>query len=89
MERRKSPDRRKMHVFFSDERRLGPFDRRDAAERLEQRKREMEKIEKIKAYRQRDAAANTPSPTQGTGRFKWAVVLGLVVVLAVAAFALF
>jgi hypothetical protein len=63
MERRKIPDRRQQHTFFSDDRRSGPFDRRNADARLWERAQEMEKIKQIREYKERDVASSTPSAT--------------------------
>jgi hypothetical protein len=54
MERRKIADRRKLHMFFSDERRTGPFDRRNADARRRERAQEMEKIKKIRQFRENE-----------------------------------
>ncbi len=84
MERRKTPDRRKENAFIATDRRIGPVDRRYAEERLRQRRqreKELEKIAKIKAYKERDAARKSSSPNSET--FKRLAILGALLVLAI------
>lgn len=85
MERRKTPDRRKESAFVATDRRVGPVDRRDAEERLRQRRqreKELEKIAKIKAYKERDAARKSSSP-KNSETFKRLAILGALLVLAI------
>ena len=60
MERRMTADRRKLHMFFSNERRTGPFDRRNADVRRRERAQEMEKIKKIREFRKNETP---PAPS--------------------------
>lgn len=63
VERRQLADRRKVHIFVSDERRKGPFDRRGAESRRLSQVREREKIEKFQSFKkQQEASAPTASP---------------------------
>ena len=78
MERRKGEDRRQVHVFVSEDRRDGPFERRDD----ETREREREKIERIRAYKQKDKA---PLPTRPMITKKRMIVVGIVLLAWVAA----
>jgi len=61
MERRETIDRRGVHMFVADERREGPYDRRGAEDKRLEREREKEKIERIRAFKERD---NVPPPAQ-------------------------
>jgi hypothetical protein len=61
MERRKIPDRRKVHMFVFEEQRTGPHDRRGAENRRLERAREMEKIKRIQAFKEQDRASATPA----------------------------
>ena len=79
MERRKIADRRKLHMFFSDERRIGPFDRRNADVRRRERAKEMEKINKIGQFKKDETPpVPTASPRLTT---KQLVALGLALFL--------
>ena len=84
MERRKSTDRRQEHLFVSEDRRSGPFDRRDKGHRRREIKEEREKIERIRAFKAKDRAASSASPPLFTKkRLVWMglAILVLVVVL--------
>ena len=84
MEKRKSADRRQEHLFVSEDRRTGPFDRRSPVSSREEREAEREKIERIRAFKARDRAASSESPPLFTKkRLVWMglAILGLVVVL--------
>lgn len=78
MERRKEPDRRQTHMFVSNERRTGPFDRRGADMRRLEREEEIRKIEKLRAYRQKDS---TPPPAAPLLTRKRLVYIGIALVL--------
>ena len=82
MERRKAEDRRQVHVFVSEDRRDGPFERRDDETRRREREREREKIERIRAYKQKDKA---PLPTRPMITKKRMIVVGIVLLAWVAA----
>lgn len=88
MERRKISDRRKMHSFFSDERRTGPFDRRNADARHRERAEEMKKIQEIRGYKEKGASHPTPAATLSS-RHKQLVAVGLVLLLVAIAFFFF
>lgn len=88
MERRQNPDRRKIHTFFSDERRTGPFDRRNADARLRERVEEMEKIKEIRSYKEKAAGQASPV-TKPPSRRKQLVAAGLVLLLLAIAFFFF
>lgn len=85
MERRKTPDRRKIHTFFSDERRTGPFDRRNADARHRERVEEMKKIKEIRDYKEKDASHVIPVAIPPSRR-KQLVAVGLVLLLLAIAF---
>ena len=59
MERRKTEDRRQVHMFVSDDRRDGPYERRDDETRRRERERERQKIESIRSFKEKD---NVPLP---------------------------
>lgn len=82
MERRKSPDRRREHVFVSQDRRQGPYDRRGVEARLRTGRREREKIERIRAFKKKEPAVS-PAPGLLTGRRL--VTAALIVLILVAA----
>ena len=84
MERRQTAERRQEHIFVSDDRRSGPFDRRQKSHRRRDIEEEREKIERIRAFKARDRAASSESPPLFTKkRLVWMglAILGLVVVL--------
>ena len=62
MERRQGADRRQMHMFVSQDRRSGPFDRRGAAGRQHERMQERQAIERIRAYKEKDRADRKTAP---------------------------
>lgn len=85
MERRKTTDRRQEHIFVSEDRRSGPFDRRDTGHRRRDIEEEREKIERIRAFKAKDRAASSSSsspPLFTKKRLVWMGLglLGLVVV---------
>lgn len=82
MERRKIPDRRKLHVFVAKDRRKGPHDRRGAAARSRERTREMEQIQKIRAFK--DKATMQPSfmPWMDKKRMVFLALAALLIVIA-------
>jgi len=83
MERRKAADRRQKHIFVSEDRRSGPFDRREKNHRRQEIEEEREKIERIRAFKAKDRAASSASPPLFTKkRLVWMglAILGLVVV---------
>lgn len=88
MERRQIPERRKIHTFFSDERRTGPFDRRNADARHRERAAEMEKIKEIRTYKAKDAGQPSPVAIPPSRR-KQLVAAGLVLLLLAIAFFFF
>lgn len=62
MERRETADRRQAHLFVADERRSGPYDRRNASTRQQEREAERAKIERIRAFKQKDRSASHGKP---------------------------
>jgi len=71
-------------MFVSEDRRSGPFDRRDKNHRLRDIEEEREKIERIRAFKARDRAASSASPPLFTKkRLTWMslAILALVMVL--------
>ena len=84
MERRKTEDRRQVHVFVSDDRRDGPYERRDDEARRLEREREREKIKRIRAFKEKDKAPPSVAPMITKKRL---VYIGLaLLVIAVAVF---
>lgn len=86
MERRKIPDRRKVHLFISEERRTGPFDRRNADVRRRERAEELKKIQDIRRFRERDPVSPTPAGADYPGRKKLVAVGVALLLLAIAFF---
>ena len=84
MERRQTAQRRQVHLFVADERRVGPHDRRKANLRLVDLERERAKIERIRAFKEKDQAEPT-----GTSLFSKNRLVYLGLVLAVVLVALF
>lgn len=82
MERRKSEDRRQVHVFVSDDRRDGPHERRDDEARRRERERERKKIERIRAFKEQD---NAPLPATPIITRKRLVYIGLALLVFVVA----
>ena len=83
MERRTGDSRRQHHAFVSDDRRDGPYERRGDDVRRRERELEREKIEKIRAFKEKD---NIPSPGPPIITRQRLIYLGiamLVVVIAV------
>jgi hypothetical protein len=83
MERRKTENRRQVHLYVADDRRSGPFDRRGDDVRRRERMQEREKIERIRAFKDRDRSSPSDTPTMTKKRL---VVAGLVLLVIVAAF---
>ena len=82
MERRKTDDRRQVHIFVSDDRRDGPYERRDDETRRREREREREKIIRIRSFKEKD---NLPLPATPMITKKRLVYIGLaLLVVAVA-----
>ena len=81
MERRKSADRRQDHVFVSNDRRTGPFDRRSSKSRREEIAAERAKIARIQAYKAKDKAADSAQPLFTPRRMAF---LGLALLILVA-----
>ncbi|WP_372679320.1 hypothetical protein [Desulfosarcina sp.] len=84
MERRKADDRRQVHVFVSDDRRDGPYERRDDDARRRERERERKKIERIRSFKEKDKAPSPATPMITKKRLM--VVGGVVLVLLAALF---
>ena len=82
MERRKTEDRRQVHVFVSDDRRDGPYERRDDEARRRERERERKKIERIRAFKEKDKA---PGPAAPMITKKRLIYLGLVLLVFIVA----
>ena len=82
MERRKTDDRRQVHIFVSDDRRDGPYERRDDETRRRERERERQKIESIRSFKEKD---NVPPPATPMITPKRLIYIGLaLLVVAVA-----
>ncbi len=83
MERRKAEARRQVHVFVSDDRRDGPYERRDDEARRGERERERKKIERIRAFKEKDKAPPPATPMISQKRLIYTGIALLVVVVAV------
>ncbi len=83
MERRQTAERRQVHLFVAEDRRKGPYDRRRANLRLVDLEKERAKIERIRAYREKDKdkPESTKAPLFSTNRL---IYLGLVLVIVLA-----
>ncbi|MEE4112013.1 MAG: hypothetical protein V2I40_04310 [Desulfobacteraceae bacterium] len=81
MERRKAEARRQVHVFVSDDRRDGPYERRGDETRRRERERERKKIERIRSFKEKDKA-HAPVAPMMTG--KGLTVVGIVLLVLVA-----
>ncbi|MCB2148818.1 MAG: hypothetical protein KQI81_20225 [Deltaproteobacteria bacterium] len=62
MERRKTEDRRQVHVFVADDRRDGPYERRNDDARRWEREQERAKIARIRAFKEKNKASPSTSP---------------------------
>ena len=82
MERRKAEDRRQVHVFVSDDRRDGPYERRDDEARRREREREKKKIERIRAFKAKDNAPAQATPMMTKKRLIY-IGLALLVIAVV------
>ncbi len=84
MERRTTEVRRQDHAFVADERRDGPYDRREDEARHRERRQEIKKIERIRAFKAKDKDHQSAAPLITKKRL---MVVGMVVlVLLVALF---
>ena len=82
MERRKTDNRRQVHMFVADDRRDGPFERRDDETRRREREREREKIDRIRAIKEKN---NVPPPATPMITKKRLVYIGLALLVVVVA----
>lgn len=80
MERRKNEERRQVHVFVSNERRVGPYDRRGTESRRIERERERKKIESLRAYREKSNVPLAAAPMITRNRLLY-LALALLVIL--------
>ena len=83
MERRKAEARRQVHMFVSDDRRDGPYERRDDEARRWERERERKKIERIRAFKEKDNVPLSATPMITKKRLVYIGLALLVVVVAV------
>jgi len=83
MERRKAENRRQVHVFVSDDRRDGPYERRDDETRRREREQERKKIERIRAFKEQDNAPLSATPMMTKKRWVYIGLALLVFVVAV------
>ncbi len=83
MQRRKAEARRQVHIFVSDDRRDGPYERRDDEARRRERERERKKIERIRAFKEKDNVPLSAAPTITKKRLVYIGLALLVVVVAV------
>jgi hypothetical protein len=82
MEKRKRADRREAHLFVADERRKGPHERRGADSRLLERERERQKIERIRAFKEKDKTVSHSAPLFTKKRLLYLGLALLVVMVA-------
>ena len=82
MERRKTEDRRQVHAFVADDRRDGPYERRDDDARRWEREQERAKIERIRAFKEKDKSSPSASQMITTKRLVY-IGLALLVIAAV------
>lgn len=82
MERRRTADRRETHLYVAEDRREGPHDRRGAGVRYQEREQERAKIERIRAYREKDKAASHSAPLFSKKRLVYLGITLLVVIVA-------
>ena len=82
MERRKTDGRRQVHMFVSDDRRDGPYERRDDVTRRRERERERQKIESIRSFKEKN---NVPSPATPMITPKRLIYIGLALLVVVVA----
>jgi hypothetical protein len=83
MERRKIPDRRKIHVFVANDRRKGPFDRRGASARSWERAREKEKIKRIRSFKEKAKMEPSFMPWMDKKRMVLLALAALLIVIVV------
>ncbi|MBC2711960.1 MAG: hypothetical protein HGJ94_13515 [Desulfosarcina sp.] len=83
MERRETEDRRQVHMFVAQERRDGPYERRGDATRRRERKQEREKIERIRAFKEKKKASLPVTPVMTKKRWVYLGLALLVIVVAV------
>ncbi len=83
MERRKTDKRRQVHMFVSDDRRDGPYERRDDEARRREREREKEKIDRIRAFKEKDNVPPSATPMITKKRLVYIGLALLVVAVAV------
>ncbi len=83
MERRKAEARRQVHVFVSDDRRDGPYERRDDEARRGERERERKKIARIRAFKEKDKAPPPATPVITQKRLIYIGLALLAIVFAI------
>ncbi len=81
MERRQIANRRQEHLFVSNDRRTGPYDRRKPRSRRAEIEAEREKIARIQAYKAKDKAVDATQPLFTTKRL---VVVGITLLVLIA-----
>lgn len=82
MERRQTAERRKIHMFVSEERRTGPHERRGADARRRESAREREKIARIRAFKEKDKVSVPARPLITRKRLLF-VGLGLLIIIGI------
>lgn len=82
MERRQTAERREVHLFVGDERREGPHDRRSSGKKHVDREREQAKIERIRAFKEKDKAASQETPRFSKKRLIYLGVALLIILVA-------
>ncbi|GAB6904769.1 hypothetical protein DESC_750021 [Desulfosarcina cetonica] len=84
MERRVNADRRKVHMFFDNDRRKGPHDRRGADMRREERARQIKKIKALTEFKEMEKKRPAKSPVITARQLVYVAVALLILVLAIA-----
>ncbi|WP_155323849.1 hypothetical protein [Desulfosarcina ovata] len=86
MERRIGIDRRQVHMFVANERRIGPYDRRGADTRRQERAQQIKKIDTIRSYKEKTRSASGVSPAFSSRRMVYVGVI-LLIILVILLFA--
>lgn len=82
MERRVTADRRQAHLFVANDRRTGPFDRRETDSRRREWATQQAKIARIRTYKQKSRPSSPDQPLFTTKRLVMIGAAGLILILA-------
>lgn len=83
MEKRKAEQRRQIHMFVADDRRNGPYERRDDDARRRERAHQLEKIERIRSFKDEDQTSPPVTPMITTKRVVYFGMALLAILVAV------